>query len=76
MKEEQARARLLGMLGRDKEELNEQTRRAALAEFTRVANEYFEPKGEISFRTEKSGEGLEVSVSFHAVRVKNFSTLP
>lgn len=63
------------MLDADKEALNEASRRAATADFTRVAEEYFETDGPVTLRTEAVKSGTEVTVRFRAHRVKNFTTL-
>ncbi len=69
------RQRLAEMLDKDKEEMNAPSKTAALADFARVANEYFETEGEPKFSVERVKGGYEVNLSFRAVRVKNFSTL-
>ncbi len=74
MKREE-RSRLARLLEQDKEEMNEESKRAALADFTRVAAEYFELLGEVGLTLSRSPEGFLVSLDFHAVRVKNFTSL-
>ena len=74
MKSERTKQRLDKMLNVDREELNEPTRAAVILEFNRVAKEFFETQG-ISLNLKKLKSGTEVTVSFRAVRVKNFSTL-
>lgn len=74
MKSEITRSRLDKMLSEDREEMNEATRAAALAEFTRVAREYFDA-GDVSFNMKRLKNGTDVSVTFHASRVKNFTVL-
>ncbi len=75
MREDNARSRISLMLERDKEEMNEASKAAALNEFNRVAREYFEPTGQTVFTVKRAKGGYEVTVSFHAVRVKNFTSL-
>ena len=72
---EAARRRLDRMLEADKEEMNEESKRAALRDFMRVAGEYFDVDGEVSLRAEQAGEKTRVTVSFCALRIKNFSVL-
>ena len=72
---EHSRQRLNRMLEADKEEMNEESKRAALRDFARVAAEYFEVDGDVSLRAEQTGHGTQVAVCFHALRVKNFSLL-
>lgn len=67
--------RLDRMLEADKEEMNAESRRAALADFTRVAREYFETDGELSMHLDRVKNGTAVTLSFRAVRVKNFTAL-
>ena len=73
MRSEVTKERLKNILHADKEEMNEVTREACLKEFSRVAGEYFEPEGEISMSMHRAKNCFEVSVSFRANRVKNFS---
>ncbi len=70
-----AKYRLEQMLDRDKEEMNEASRNAALADFQRVGNEYFdaEPGAKLTIKRVKGA--YEISYSFRAHRVKNFSVL-
>ncbi len=74
MKGETTRQRLEKILTEEKEEMNEPTRAAALAEFTRVAREYFEI-GNVEMKMERGKSGTEVSVTFRATRMKNFTVL-
>lgn len=67
--------RLVEMLDKDKAEMNEASKAAAVADFMRVAGEYFEPEGEPRFTVERTKGGYQVSLTFRAVRVKNFSVL-
>ncbi len=68
-------ARLERILEADKEDVNEKSRKMALADFLRVANEYFEVEGGLDFHTERSKNGVEVSLRFRATRVKNCISL-
>ena len=67
--------RLVEMLDKDKAEMNEASKAAAVADFMRVAGEYFETEGEPRFTVERTKGGYQVNLTFRAVRVKNFSTL-
>lgn len=67
--------RLAIMLEQDKEEINEATKAAAVRDFSHVAAEYFETDGDASFQMKRTKGGYEVTFTFKAVRVKNFSTL-
>ncbi len=69
------KAKFLQLLERDKAEINEPSRAAALAEFKRVAEEYFEVDGAYEFRITEEKGGTRVTFSFRAVRVKNFTPL-
>ena len=71
---QQERMRIARLLEQDKEEINEESRAAAIAEFTRVASEYFEPTGALSLSIERERNGFAVRVQFHALRVKNFTS--
>ena len=75
MHEKGSKLRLEQMLSRDKEEMNEASRQAALADFLRVAGEYFDVDsgGVLNVKCVKGK--YEVALSFRAVRVKNFSIL-
>ena len=72
---ESTKARLGEILSADKEEIEPATRIAALSDLKRVISEYFEPLDEPDFQIKKEKNSLSVTVSFHAVRVKNFTTL-
>ena len=74
MKSEITKSRLDKMLTEDREEMNEATREAALADYTRVAKEYFETDG-VAFNMKRLKNGTDVSVTFRAARVKNFTVL-
>lgn len=74
MKRENTIQRLNKILTEDREEMNEPTRAAALAEFSRVAREYFETEN-IDMNMKRGKNGTDVLVSFRATRVKNFSIL-
>ncbi len=74
MKKEMTKLRLKKMLDDDKEEINDATRAAVLAEFTRIAKEYFETEG-VALNIKKGKNCTDVAVSFKATRVKNFTVL-
>ena len=75
MRERESKLRLEQMLSRDKEEMNEASRQAAFADFMRVAGEYFDVDGSGALTVKRVKGKYEVVLSFHAVRVKNFSIL-
>ncbi len=74
MKREATKLRLNKMLNDDKEEINEATRAAALSDFTHIAKEYFDTEN-VTLNIKKGKNGSDVTVSFRASRVKNFTTL-
>ncbi len=74
MKEDGLR-RIERLLERDKEEMTSETKAAALREFCRVANEYFETEGDVTLAVSRERSGFSVSVTFRAGRVKNFTVL-
>lgn len=74
MKSENTKQRLKKLLSEDREEMNEATRAAALAEFSRVAREYFETQ-HVDMNMKRGKNGTDVNVTFRASRVKNFGTL-
>lgn len=74
MKREATKLRLKKMLDDDKEEINEATRAAALADFTHIAKEYFDTD-HVNFNIKKGKSNIDVTLSFKASRVKNFATL-
>ncbi len=75
MRDRESKIRLEQMLDRDKEEMNEASRKAALADLERVAGEYFDVDGEAKLTVKRIKGAYEVNLSFRAVRVKNFSVL-
>lgn len=75
MKEKNSKARLEQMLDRDKEGMNDASRKAALADLERVAGEYFDLDGEAKLDVKRVKGRYEINFSFRAVRVKNFSVL-
>ncbi len=75
MRNEATKARLTGILNADKEEMNAATREAVEQELSRIAREFFEPEGELSLVTKRVKNGIDVSISFHASRVKNFTVI-
>ena len=70
-----AKERIVRMLDIGKEDLNEESRRAAIADFTHVAEEYFETESPVTLQTVTEKRGMEVVVRFRVRRVKNFTTL-
>ena len=70
-----SKQRLTAMLEQDKGEINEPTRAAAIGEFSDIADEYFERNGGLSLAVRRGRGGYEVTVSFHATRIKNFTAL-
>lgn len=74
MKSKTTKERLNRLITEDREEINDQTRAAVLYEFTRVAREYFDTDN-VEMNLKRNKTCTEVSVSFRATRVKNFSTL-
>ena len=75
MRERESKIRLAQMLERDKEEMNEASRAAALEELLRVAGEYFDLDGKGTLSVKRIKGRYEVNLTFRAVRVKNFSVL-
>lgn len=75
MKERNSKMRLEQMLERDKEEMNEASKRAALADLERVAGEYFDLDNGAKLSVKRIKGAYEVNLTFRAVRVKNFSVL-
>jgi len=67
--------RLGKILTEDKEELREDCRQAAIADFEHVAKEYFELQGKLGLDCVSSSKGMIVTVRFHALRAKNFISL-
>lgn len=74
MKSDNTKQRLNKLLTEDREEMNEATREAALAEFSRVAREYFETQ-HVDMNVKRTKNGTDVNVTFRASRVKNFGVL-
>lgn len=73
MKDEKNRLDLL--LKQDKAEMNAETHAAALKEFRRVAEEFFETDGGYVLTTRTNGKRTEVVLTFPIARVKNFTVL-
>lgn len=67
--------RLKRMIDHDKETLNEPTRAAAIADFKRVAEEYFQTDGGFLLTARETPKGAEAVFTFRFTRVKNFKTL-
>ncbi len=70
------RARLARMLEQDKEEMSDACRRAALRDFRRVAEEYFQTDGGFLLTLSQGKHGKEVSFTFRMIRPKNFTRIP
>lgn len=68
--------RLEALLHRDKAIISDACEAAAVRDFARVAEEYFQLDGELTFALREEKNGAVVTVSFRVVRVKNFTTLP
>ncbi len=75
MKEEE-RKRIDDILHRDKAIISDAVEAAAVRDFARVAAEYFELDGDITFSMREEKGKSYVSVNFRITRVKNFTTLP
>ena len=75
MREKESKLRLEQMLNRDKEEMNEASRQAALSDLMRVAGEYFDVDGKGLLSVKRVKGKYQITLSFQAVRVKNFSIL-
>lgn len=75
MKNKNSKIRLEQMLDRDKEDMNEASKKAALADFERVAREYFDLDEGANLEIKRGKGSFDVRFSFRAVRVKNFSVL-
>lgn len=73
MRSEVTKERLKNILHADKEEMNEVTREACIADLKRVAMEYFETEGELTMEMRRGRSSTEVTVTFRALRVKNFT---
>ena len=64
------------LLHRDKAIITDAMEAAAVREFARVASEFFELDGGITFSMHEERGKSCVSISFRINRVKNFTTLP
>ena len=69
---EQTLARIGTLLHRDKAVISDAVEAEAVKAFAKAAAEFFELDGGILFSVRED----RVSISFHIVRVKNFTTLP
>ncbi len=67
--------RLEALLLRDKAEMDPAVRAAAIADFKRVAEEYFETDGKVRLDLREGKGGEEGVVTFRVLRVKNFTPL-
>lgn len=75
MREQITKNRLSRMLAEDKEGMNLETEQSAIRDFQRVADEYFETENKARLTVKKENGGISVTLTFRAVRVKNFSML-
>lgn len=75
MRSETTKQRLNYIIHADKEEMNDVTREAIVGEFARVAKEYFDTDGDVELNIKRVKNAFEVSVRFHANRVKNFTMI-
>lgn len=74
MKDDELR-RLEDLLRRDKAVISDEVEAAAVRDFARIAQEYFDLDGRVSFSLrEEKGGGL-VTLTFRITRVKNFTVL-
>lgn len=69
------KGRLQRLLSQDKAEINEASRQAAIRDFKRVAEEYFETDGGFLLTTREGKHGAEVVITFRILRVKNFTPI-
>ncbi len=74
MKEEELR-RLEDLLRRDKAIISDEVEAAAVRDFARVAQEYFDLDGRVSFSLREEKDGGVVTMTFRITRVKNFTVL-
>lgn len=74
MKSETTRQRLDKIISEDREDINEATRAAAVADFERIAKEYFDTDG-VTMTLKRLKNGTDVNIAFRASRVKNFTVL-
>ena len=72
---EEGHKRITRLLEQDKEEMNDESRKASLRDFRYVAQEYFELEGEPSLTVTRQRRGFDVTLTFHALRVKNFTVI-
>ncbi len=70
------RERIKKILEADKAEITEASRAAAVRDFKRVAEEYFETDGGFLLTVREGKRGKEAVFTFRIVRAKNFTTLP
>ena len=68
--------RIDDLLHRDKAVITDAVEAAAVREFARIAAEFFELDGDITFSMREEKGKSFVSISFRITRVKNFTTLP
>ena len=68
--------RIDDLLHRDKAIITDAVEAAAVREFARIAAEFFELDGDITFSMREEKGKSFVSINFRIARVKNFTTLP
>ena len=68
--------RIDDLLHRDKAIITDAVEAAAVREFARIAAEFFELDGDITFSMREEEGKSFVSINFRITRVKNFTTLP
>ena len=68
--------RIDDLLQRDKAIITDAVEAAAVREFARIAAEFFELDGDITFSMREEKGKSFVSINFRITRVKNFTTLP
>lgn len=72
---EEERQRIERLLEHGKEEMNGETREAALRDLTRVAAEYFELSSPPVLEIKREKKGFSVHFNLTASRVKNFTSV-
>lgn len=72
---EDPKARLSRLLETDKAEITSDCARAAKRELMRVAAEFFETQDPCAITVKRNKNGYEVTLTFHATRIKNFTAL-
>lgn len=72
----EGKKRIDDLLHRDKAIITDAVEAAAVREFARIAAEFFELDGDITFSMREEKGKSFVNISFRITRVKNFTTLP